>query len=341
LGNMRNSGTPIAGMAVDAAGLYCAPGDFHIDPTRPVARAIITHGHADHARPGHGAVLATPDTIAILKTRLGEDAAGSFQALPYGEPLGLGGVTLRLAPAGHILGSAQVVIDHKGARAVVSGDYKLDPDPTAVPSELVRCHLFVTEATFGLPVFRHEPVREEIGKLLTSVGANADRTHLIGAYGLGKTQRLIALLRAAGFDRPIWLHGANAALCQLYQARGIDLGALAHVSEATSKLPGEIVFSPPSALSDRWSRRLTEPLTAFASGWMRVRARARQKGVELPLVISDHCDWPGLITTIAATGAEDIWVTHGREEALVHQIGLMGMRGRALALIGYEENEGE
>ena len=338
---MKKNGTPIAGLAVDSAGLYCAPGGFHVDPTRPVARAVITHGHADHARPGHGAVLATPDTIAIVKTRLGENAAGSFQALPYGEPLDLGGATVRLVPAGHILGSAQVVIDHRGARAVISGDYKLDPDPTAAPFELVRCHLFITEATFGLPVFRHEPDAQEIGKLMASVGANRDRTHLVGAYGLGKTQRLIALLRAAGYDRPIWLHGANQALCELYQSRGIDLGALAHVRDAGNKLPGEIVFSPPSALSDRWSRRLTEPVTAFASGWMRVRARARQKGVELPLVISDHCDWPGLIATVAATGAEEIWVTHGREEALVHQIGLMGKRGRALALIGYEENEGE
>lgn len=338
---MRSNRTSIAGLAADAAGLYCAAGGFHIDPTQPVAKAIISHGHADHARPGHGAVLATPDTIAILKTRLGEEAAGSFQALPYGEPLGLGGTTVRLLPAGHILGSAQVVIEHQGARAVVSGDYKLEPDPTAAPFELVKCELFVTEATFGLPVFRHEPDTQEIGKLLASVAANADRTHLIGAYGLGKTQRLIALLRAAGYERPIWLHGANQTLCELYRSLGIDLGELAHVSQATSKLPGEIVLCPPSALNDRWSRRLADPLTAFASGWMRVRARARQKGVELPLVISDHCDWPGLVATIAATGAEEIWVTHGREDALVHQIGLMGRRGRALALMGYEENEGE
>jgi len=338
---MRSNRTSIAGLAADGAGLYCALGGFHIDPTHPVAKAIITHGHADHARPGHGAVLATPDTIAILQTRLGEDAAGSFQALPYGEPLGIGGTTVRLMPAGHILGSAQVVIEHQGARAVVSGDYKLEPDPTAAPFELVKCDLFVTEATFGLPVFRHEPDDREIGKLLASVGANPDRTHLIGAYGLGKTQRLIALLRAAGYERPIWLHGANQTLCELYRSRGIDLGELAHVSQASSKLPGEIVLCPPSALNDRWSRRLADPLTAFASGWMRVRARARQKGVELPLVISDHCDWPGLVATIAATGAEEIWVTHGREDALVHQIGLMGRRGRALALMGYEENEGE
>jgi putative mRNA 3-end processing factor len=337
---MRNGTRFSSWIMPTPAGLCCLPGGFHIDPTRPVERAIITHGHSDHARPGHGAVLATPATVAIMKARLGEAAADSFQELAYGQPLGLGDVSVRLLPAGHILGSAQVVIDYQGARAVISGDYKLEADPTAAPFELVACDLFITEATFGLPVFRHEPVAAEIGKLLASLRGNADRTHLVAAYGLGKTQRLIALLRAAGYDRPIWLHGANRVLCDLYVSLGIGLGKLADVSEATTKLPGEIVLAPPSALSDRWSRRLLDPLTAFASGWMRVRARARQKGIELPLVISDHCDWPGLIATIAASGAEEIWVTHGREDALVHQIGLMGKRGRALALVGYEE-EGE
>ena len=248
---------------------------------------------------------------------------------------------MRLVPAGHILGSAQVVIDHGGRRAVVSGDYKRRHDPTAAPFELVRCDLFVTEATFGLPVFRHEPDAREIGRLLASVHTFTDRTHVIGAYSLGKTQRLIALLRAAGYDRPIWLHGALKTMCDLYAALGVDLGEVALVSDAPNKLPGEIVLCPPSELKDRWSRRLTDPVTAYASGWMRVRARARQSGVELPLVISDHCDWPELIQTIAETEAEEVWVTHGREDALVHQIGLMGKRGRALALLGYEEDEGE
>jgi putative mRNA 3-end processing factor len=319
------------------AGLCCIPGTFHIDPARPVDRAIITHGHSDHARPGHGAVLATRETIAVMKARLGPDAAGSFQELRYGEKLEVGGVGVRLAPAGHVLGSAQVVLDYRGRRAVVSGDYKRRPDPTAAPFELVRCDLFITEATFGLPVFRHEPDAREIGKLLASRETFSERTHLVGAYGLGKTQRLIALLRQAGYTRPIWLHGALKAMCDLYVELGVDLGDLALVSEATSKLAGEIVLCPPSALQDRWSRRLAEPVTAFASGWMRVRARARQKGVELPLVISDHVDWPELVATCAETEAEEIWVTHGREEALVHQVGLMGKRGRALALVGFEE----
>ena len=325
----------------ETAGLHCAAGGFHVDPVRPVDRAIITHGHSDHARPGHGAVLATPETIAIMKARLGETCAGSFQPLGYGEPLSMGGVTVRLVPAGHILGSAQVVIEHRGRRAVISGDYKRSYDATATPFELVRCDLFVTEATFALPVFRHEPDKEEIAKLLASLRAFPDRTHVIGAYSLGKAQRLIALLRAAGYDRPIWLHGALMAMCDLYETQGIDLGALRLVSEATDKLPGEIVLCPPSALKDRWSRRLMDPVVAYASGWMRVRARARQSGVELPLVISDHCDWPELIATIAETEAEEIWVTHGREDALVHQIAQMGKRGRALALIGYEDEEGE
>lgn len=327
-------------LKLDGAGLCCAPGGFHIDPPRRVERAVITHGHSDHARPGHGAVLATPETIAIMRARLGPDCAGSFQQLRYGETIGIGGVTVRLVPAGHILGSAQVVIEHQGRRAVVSGDYKRRPDPTAAPFELVRCDLFVTEATFGLPVFRHEPDAGEIGRLLASRAAFPDRTHLVGAYGLGKTQRLIALLRAAGYDRPIWLHGAHQAMCDLYEELGVRLGELALVSDAESKLPGEIVLCPPSALKDRWTRRLTDPVTAFASGWMRVRARARQWGVELPLVISDHVDWPELVQTIADTEAEEVWVTHGREDAVVRQIGLMGKRGRALALVGFEE-EGE
>jgi putative mRNA 3-end processing factor len=324
----------------DRAGLHCEPGGFQIDPSRAVARAVITHGHSDHARPGHGAVLATPETIAVMKARLGPDCAGSFQVLRYGETIEMGGVTVRLVPAGHILGSAQVVLDYRGRRAVVSGDYKRHADPTAAPFELVQCDLFVTEATFGLPVFRHEPDAREIGRLLASLKAFPDRTHLIGAYSLGKTQRLIGLLRGAGYDRPVWLHGALKAMCDVYAALGVALGELRLVGGAPDKLAGEVVLAPPSALKDRWTRRLTEPVTALASGWMRVRARARQWGVELPLVISDHCDWPELVATIAETGAEEVWVTHGREDALVHQLGLMGRRGRALALVGYEE-EGE
>lgn len=319
------------------AGLYCEPGDFHIDPHRPVARAVITHGHSDHARSGHAAVLASRETVEIMQTRLGVNSAGSFQTEPMGAQISLGSVEVSLHPAGHILGSAQVKLRYQGRTAVVSGDYKRQLDATCAPFEPIRCDLFITEATFGLPVFRHEPDVREIARLLASQRAFPERTHLVGVYGLGKCQRLIKLLRNQGYDRPVWLHGAMKSVCDLYQRNGVELGALELVSAATQNLAGEIVLCPPSALQDRWSRRMADPVTCFASGWMRVRGRARQRGVELPLVISDHADWPELIATISDTGAEEIWVTHGREDALVRQIGLMGRRGRALALLGRED----
>ena len=319
-------------------GLYCVPGDFHIDPHRPVERAVITHGHSDHARPGHGAVLATADTLAIMRLRLGPSAKGTAQALAAGRSLTIGDVTVRLVPAGHILGSAQVVIDYRGQRAVIAGDYKRRQDPTCEPFELVACDLFVTEATFGLPVYRHEPDAREIAKLLASLRDFPKRTHQVGVYGLGKCQRLIALLRQAGYDRPIWLHGALRSMTDYYLSRGFPLGEVPSVADARGKLAGEIVLSPPSALGDRWSRRFADPVAGFASGWMRIRGRVRQRGVELPLIISDHCDWPELLQTITETGASEVWVTHGREEALVHEMGKRGIAARALRLVGREDD---
>jgi putative mRNA 3-end processing factor len=324
----------------DAEGLWCIPGGFHIDPARPVARAIITHGHSDHARAGHQAVLATAETIEIMRVRLGDGAGATQQTLRYGETLRVGDVDVTLRPAGHILGSAQVVIDYRGQRAVVTGDYKRHADPTCAPFELVPCDLLVTEATFGLPVFRHAPDMREIERLLASVIAFPERTHQVGVYGLGKCQRVIALLRRAGYDRPVWLHGAMIELCRTYERLGVPLGETRAVADASSSLAGEIVLLPPSALGDRWSRRLADPVTALASGWMRVRGRARQRGVELPLIISDHVDWPELVQTIEESGAGEIWVTHGREEAVVYKARQMGRRARALALVG-REDEGE
>lgn len=320
------------------AGLYCAPGNFYIDPHRPVDRAIITHGHSDHARSGHGAVLATAETVAIMKVRYGENCAGAFQTSAFGEAANVNGVEVRLVPAGHILGSAQVVIDYGGQRAVVSGDYKRAHDPTCQGFEVVPCDVFVTEATFALPVFRHEPASGEVAKLLASMAAEPERTHLIGAYGLGKCQRMIRVIRDAGYDKPIYLHGAVIELTRLYQSLGIDLGDVRPVAgEDPKAMTGGIVMCPPSALGDRWSRRFNDPVTAFASGWMRVRGRARQRGVELPLIVSDHVDWPELIATIAETNAEEIWVTHGRDDALVHHLATLGRKARALALVGRDE----
>jgi len=330
---------PESWVRVTPQGLYVEPGQFFIDPTRPVDRAVVTHGHADHARPGNKHVLATPGTLAIMKTRYG-DGVGATQPLEYGAPIEIDGVRLWLAPAGHVLGSAQAVVEWRGCRVVVSGDYKRRPDPTCAPFEVVTCDVFITEATFGLPVFRHPPDEEEIGKVLRSLALFPDRAHLIGVYALGKCQRVIALLRRAGYDRPIYLHGALEALCALYRQLGVELGDLRPATVASKEeLKGQIVLSPPAASSDRWSRRLPDPITAVASGWMRVRQRARQRGVELPLVISDHADWDELLQTIQDVEAEEIWVTHGREEALIHAAGLMGKRARALALVGYEDEE--
>jgi len=322
-------------------GLYCEPGGFFVDPARAVDRAIITHGHSDHARPGHGAVLATDETVEIMKVRMGPECARAFEPQALGETRTINGVDVRLAPAGHILGAAQVVLEWQGQRAVVSGDYKRASDPTCATFEVVPCDVFVTEATFALPVFHHEPAETEVARLLASIERQPERAHLVGAYGLGKTQRIIKLARLAGYDRPIYLHGALIELCALYQRLGIDLGELRPATGAeTSELAGALVLCPPMSVDDRWSRRFPDPVTAFASGWMRIKGRIRQAGVELPLVISDHADWPELLETIVETGAEDVWVTHGRDDALVYQLGLMGRKARALSLVGFEE-EGE
>jgi putative mRNA 3-end processing factor len=318
--------------------LRIAPIDVFIDPPQPQARAIITHGHADHARSGHGAVLATPDTIAIMKTRYGEDCAVRFEELPFGETRSIDGVTVSLHAAGHILGSAQVLLEYGGQRIVVTGDYKRLPDRTAQKFELVECDLLVTEATFGLPVFQHPRPSDEIARLLRSVAAFPERAHVIGCYALGKAQRVISLLREAGYDAPIYLHGAMIRLCELYIERGIPLGDLRHSLDIPkSELAGQIVIAPPGAIKDRWSRRLPDPVLAVASGWMSVKQRAKQSGVELPLVISDHADWNELRQTITETKASTVWVTHGREDALVYWSQQQGLAAEPLNIEAYED----
>jgi putative mRNA 3-end processing factor len=322
------------------AGVCCKLGGFHIDPTRPVERALITHAHSDHARAGHGAVLATQETLDLMRLRYGENFAGSGQAIAYGESVTLDGATVMFHPAGHVLGSAQIAVAANGLRVVASGDYKNVGDPTCAPFELVRCDVFITEATFALPVFRHGDPDAEITKLLHSVALFPERAHLVGAYSLGKAQRVIALLRQVGYQAPIYLHGAMESITHYYASRGIALGELRPVRGASkTELAGAIAVCPPSALKDVWTRRFPDPLTAFASGWMRVRARARQYGVELPLVISDHADWNGLTATIAATGAGEIWVTHGQEDALVHWCRIRGLQARPLDIVGYGDEE--
>ena len=329
---------------VTPLGLWCEPGDFYVDPARPVARAVISHGHADHARPGHDSVLATPATLAIMAARMGERAGRERLALDYGRSLTHRGVRITLVPAGHVLGSAQVVLEWQGSRIVVSGDYKRAPDPTCAPFEPVPCDVFVTEATFALPVFRHPPAAHEIDRLLASQRLFPERAHVVGAYALGKTQRVIALLRQAGYDRPIHLHGALRTLCDLYERLGIPLGPLEPVPTGLKRghppiLAGEIVLAPPSAEATPWARRLADPVTCAASGWMTVRQRAKLRGVELPLVISDHADWDELLATCVEVQAPEIWVTHGRDDALVHALASRGIRGRALHLVGRDEDD--
>jgi putative mRNA 3-end processing factor len=321
-------------------GVCCKPGGFHIDPTRPVAKALITHGHSDHARAGHGAVLATQETLDIMRLRYGENFAGSTQAIRHGETLTLDGARVSFHPAGHVLGSAQIKVECSGFRVVASGDYKDVADPTCAAFELVPCETFITEATFGLPVFRHPDPAHEIAKLLHSVAVFPDRAHLVGAYGLGKAQRVIAMLRAADYRDPIYLHGAMETITHYYVEHGIDLGPLELVRGTDkAKLGGKIIICPPSSMGDLWSRRFPDPVAAFASGWMRVRARARQRGITLPLVISDHADWDGLTSTIKATGAQEVWVTHGQEDALVHWCSTQGLRARPLDIVGYGDEE--
>lgn len=321
-------------------GLYCPPGDFFIDPVRPVERALVTHGHSDHARAGHQSVLATRETLDIMALRYGEGFAGMTQAAAPGETISLNGVSVSFHPAGHVLGSAQIAVEHGGTRIVASGDYKRRADSTCAQFEPIACDVFITEATFGLPVFRHPSDYGEIERLLVSVAQFPERAHLVGAYALGKAQRVMKLLREAGYDRPIHIHGALAKLSDYYQSQGIELGDLQPATvEAGSKgdFAGAVVIGPPSAFADRWARRFPDPVSCFASGWMRIRQRAKQRGVELPLIISDHSDWDELVTTIRETGAGEVWVTHGREEALVHWCELAGIAARPLHLVGYED----
>ena len=319
-------------------GIYVKPADAWIDPSQPKPRALVTHGHADHARGGHGSVWATPETLAIMDCRYGPQPG---KAVAYGEPMRLGEVDVTFVPAGHVLGSAQIVLEHRGERIVVSGDYKRRADPTCAPFEPVPCDVFVTEATFGLPVFHHPPVAGEIDRLLQRLHDNPDRCVLVGAYALGKAQRLITELRGRGHEAPIYIHGALQRLCDLYAELGVGLGELRPATGVPKEeLKGHFVLAPPGALRDRWSRRLPDPITAMASGWMRIRQRARQQLVEMPLIVSDHADWDELTRTITELAPREVWITHGREEALMHWCMTRQIKARELHLVGYEDEDG-
>ena len=320
-------------------GIYVRPADAWVDPSQPKARALVTHGHADHARGGHGTVWATPATLDIMGVRYGEQ---NGCPVDYGQSVTVGEVEVSFVPAGHVLGSAQIILDWGGERVVVSGDYKRRSDPTCERFVPVHCDIFITEATFGLPVFQHPDTGGEIDRLLARLRDNPERCVVVGAYALGKAQRVITEARARGHLDPIYVHGAIERLNRLYSDWGIDLGELRPATGATKdELKGRLILAPPGALNDRWSRRLPDPITAMASGWMRIRQRARQRNVELPLIISDHADWGELTDTIREVNPKEVWITHGREDALMHWCALHQIKARELNLVGYEDDEEE
>lgn len=289
-------------------GIYCPAGDFHIDPWRPVPRALITHGHSDHARPGHGAYLATQQALPVIRHRLGQITA---QGIAYGETRSLNGVTVSFHPAGHVPGSAQIRVEQAGEVWVVSGDYKTEADGLCEPFVPLRCHAFITECTFGLPVFRWPSQHQTIAQIAAWWAANAaiGKTSILAAYALGKAQRLLAALPPQG---PILTHGAVEATTAILRAQGYPLPATIPVTATTTAKthPGALVLAPPSAPGTPWAARFGPSESAFASGWMALRGIRRRRATT-GFVVSDHADWPGLNTAIAETGAERIFVTHG------------------------------
>jgi putative mRNA 3-end processing factor len=299
-------------LQVTERGLYCPLGDFYIDPWQPVLRAVITHAHSDHARPGCGRYLTIPAGVRLLRLRVGPDAP--VRALPYGEPLRVGEVQVSLHPSGHLLGSAQVRIEHRGEVWVVSGDYKLDPDPTCAPFEPVPCHTFITESTFALPIYRWPPQAEVFAEIDGWWRANqaAGRTSVLYGYALGKAQRLLA-----GVDPtrgPVLVHGAVQRYVQAYRAAGVDLPPVLFADGETARRHrGQaLVIAPPGAsASDGWLRKFGTVSLAHASGWMQIRGARRRQAIDRGFVLSDHADWPGLLAAIRATGAPRIGVMHG------------------------------
>lgn len=320
-------------------GLYCPAGDFHIDPWRPVARAVITHAHADHARPGNGKYYSQHAGLPILRHRLGDEHL--FKGLDYGETLDFGPVRISLHPAGHVLGSAQVRVEHADGRVwVVTGDYKRDADPTCAPFEVVPCDTLITEATFALPCYRWPPVERVAEQIWRWWSGHADRPCVLFTYALGKAQRVLAAL-AAETDRTVYLHGAMLAITDIYREAGVVMLPTAPVSElpADHDFAGELILAPPSAAGSPWMRRFRGATTGFASGWMRIRGNRRRRGYDHGFELSDHADWPALLQTIEECGAQTILTTHGRSEELVQFLCERGIDARALTtLYGGEDD---
>ncbi len=313
-------------------GLYCEAGDFFIDPWLPVDRAVVTHAHGDHARWGSRAYLGTTEGERVMRTRLGADA--SIQSMRFGESFAMNGVRVSFHPAGHILGSAQVRIEHRGETWVVSGDYKTEPDPTCAPFETVRCHTFVTESTFGLPIYRWQPQQEVFAEMRAWWRANREtgRASIVFGYALGKAQRVLAAFVNEG-EGPIYTHGAVERLNRDYRDSGVALPSTTYASGVPRghDWAGSLIVAPPSAMGSTWLRRFGASSTAFASGWMRIRGARRRRSVDRGFVLSDHVDWPSLLETISATGAERVLVTHGYREPVVRWLTERGIDAHVIA----------
>ena len=311
-------------------GLYCAGGDFYVDPWRPVDRAVITHAHSDHACPGSLAYLTARPGEALLRARAGGEAA--IQALDYGESVVLDGVRVSLHPAGHILGSAQMRIESGGEVWVVSGDYKLEPDPTCAAFEPVACDTFVTEATFGLPIYRWPPEAEVFAEIQSWWAANqqAGKASVLFAYSLGKAQRVLAGLDSVA--GPIYTHGAVEKYCRHYREAGIALAPTTHADAAPAATDWSraLILAPPSANGTPWIRRFGPLSTGFASGWMRIRGARRRRSLDRGFVLSDHADWPGLMSAIRLSGASRVWVTHGYRAPVVEWLKQQGIDAQAV-----------
>jgi len=325
-------------------GLYCAAGDFFIDPWRPVQRAVISHAHSDHARIGSDRYLCSSPGREILRSRL--DGTATIDALPYGEVIEHNGVRISFHPAGHILGSSQIRLERHGEVWVITGDYKLDRDPTCAHFEMVRCHSLLTESTFGLPVYRWASTSEIFAEINSWWRANRDagKASLLFGYALGKAQRLLS-----GLDPtigPIYLHGSVERMTNEYRNAGIELPPTQHVSAGPTgtRWAGAIILAPPSAHNSPWSRRFSDAGTAMASGWMRVRGARRRRAIDRGFVLSDHVDWSGLHTVVKECGATQVWVTHGFVAPLVRRFQEMGLdaHGMTTAYEGeVDEPEGE
>jgi len=320
-------------------GLYCPAGNFYIDPWRPVDRAVVTHAHSDHARRGNRHYLAAAPGEAVLRARLGDI---DLQVLPYGQVLAHHGVRLSFHPAGHVLGSAQVRLEFEGEVWVVSGDYKLEDDGTCTPFEPVRCHTFVTESTFGLPIYRWLPQTQVFAGIDEWWRANADagRASVLYCYAFGKAQRILHGLDTS--DRPVLVHGAVAPLNEAYRDGGVALAPTRLLTEVsdTDVIRRALILAPPSAGGTPWIRRVGEHADAFASGWMLLRGNRRRRGVDRGFVLSDHADWPGLQAAIAATGAERVVVTHGSVDTLVRWLLDQGLQASGFATQYGDEDQG-